>query len=363
MCKVIIDAGLYKKQFVQEQTDCRCWFAWTPGASCAAARSSRETARTSSSGGTRSPTRSLRRRATRWRPPGSIPSSRGVRGHAQGLRSVEVEPVFARLRRHLESYTPERAGEICEIHPENIRQLARKVASRKTKIFIGWNSGKYYHGDLMERAMALLLGLTGNWGKKGTGTRSWAVTGMDGQLMMPLKDGPGQEAAQRHIAGLIALRRLMAAQDPSQTREMLLNRILEAASETGAAGAPAPPAFLWYYQMGYKERWNDPENNCPSMKRSFDEYVTEAIERGWWGEKISKAYQTVEPRVLYESVATTSAATAVARNTCSSTSGPSSHWWSRSTTGSPPPVSSPTTSFRRRSTTRSSATPWPRSTI
>ena len=95
-------------------------------------------------------------------------------------RVVEVEPVFARLRRHLEAYTPERAGAICEIHPDNIRALARKVATRRTKIFIGWNSGKYYHGDLMERAMALLLGLTGNWGRKGTGTRSWAIMGLDG---------------------------------------------------------------------------------------------------------------------------------------------------------------------------------------
>ena len=31
------------------------------------------------------------------------------------------------LRRHLEDYTPEKAGAICEIHQDNIRQLARKV--------------------------------------------------------------------------------------------------------------------------------------------------------------------------------------------------------------------------------------------
>ena len=117
---------------------------------------------------------------------------------------VEVEPVFARLRRRLEDYTPERAGEICQIHPDNIRELARKVATRKTKIFIGWNSGKYYHGDLMERAMALLLGLTGNWGKKGTGTRSWAVMGYDGMAFSTRKDGAGQEAAQNFIASMIA---------------------------------------------------------------------------------------------------------------------------------------------------------------
>jgi anaerobic selenocysteine-containing dehydrogenase len=213
---------------------------------------------------------------------------------------VEVEPVFARLRRHLEDYTPEKAGEICGIHPDNIRSLARKVATRKTKIFIGWNSGKYYHGDLMERSMALLLGLTGNWGKKGTGTRSWAIMGMDGEMMMPAKEGRGQEAAQKQIAGMIAMRRLVGSTDPTMTKEMVQNRMLEMVTEMGEFGAPVPPAFLWYYQYGYKERWNDPENNDPTMKRSYDEYVTEAIEKGWWGTSYSKAYQTVEPRVLFE---------------------------------------------------------------
>jgi len=36
------------------------------------------------------------------------------------------------------------------------------------------------------------------------------------------------------------------------------------------------------------------------MKRSYDEYVTEAIEKGWWSPRYSKAYQTLEPRVLIE---------------------------------------------------------------
>ncbi|NIV48418.1 MAG: molybdopterin-dependent oxidoreductase, partial [Gammaproteobacteria bacterium] len=202
--------------------------------------------------------------------------------------------------RHLEDYTPEKAGEICEIHPDNIRKLARKVATRKTKIFIGWNSGKYYHGDLMERAMALLLGLTGNWGKKGTGTRSWAIMGFDGQAFLAQKPGAGQEAAQQHIATLVTLRQALAPDDPTLTAEMIQNRAAQMAGELGGLGFPMPPAFLWYYQYGYKERWNDPENNDPSMKRSFDEYVEEAIEKGWFNARASQTYKEVEPRVLWE---------------------------------------------------------------
>jgi DMSO reductase family type II enzyme molybdopterin subunit len=301
MCKVILDAELYQKQFVQEQTDLPLLvrtdtgrflrgsevmegdredqFFWWDTLSGTLAAAPRHTLATT----------------------GVDPALEGsFQAVLKDGSTVEVEPVFARLRRHLEDYTPERAGEICQIHPENIRRLARKVATRRTKIFIGWNSGKYYHGDLMERAMALLLGLTGNWGKRGTGTRSWAIMGMDGQMMMPAKEGPGQEAAQECIAGMIAVRRLVMQSDPSMTVEMAENRLLEMVTQLGEMGAPVPPAFLWYFQYGYKERWNDPENLDPSMKRSYDEYVNEAIEKGWWTPSYSEAYRSVEPRVLYE---------------------------------------------------------------
>jgi DMSO reductase family type II enzyme molybdopterin subunit len=301
MCKVIIDAELYQKQFVQEQTDLpllvRCdtgrflrgsdvaegdredQFFWWDELTRTVQRAPRHTLATQ----------------------GVAPALEGrFEATLKDGSSVEVEPVFARLRRHLESYTPERAGEICEIHPENIRALARKVATRRTKIFVGWNSGKYYHGDLMERAIALLLGLTGNWGKKGTGTRSWAIMGLDGMALMPRKEGPGQEAAQRLVASLIGMRRLLAAGDPTLTPEMMQNRAAEVAAEVGGQGVVMPPAFVWYHQYGYKERWNDPENHDPSYPLSFGEYLQKAVEQGWWDPRYAKTYEEVEPRVLFE---------------------------------------------------------------
>ncbi len=301
MCKVIIDADLFNKQFVQEQTDLPLLvrkdtgrflrgdevyegeredqFFWWDACSNTMVAAPRHTL-------------------------ASADVEPALEGSYEVVlkdwSKVEVEPVMARLRRHLEDYTPEKAGEICQLHPDNIRALARKVATRKTKIFIGWNSGKYYHGDLMERSMALLLGLTGNWGKKGTGTRSWAIFGADGEMMLFGKDGPGQDAALRMVAMMMAMRRLLTSSDPTMTKGMQQNRMLEMAPQVSPMAMPAPPAFLWYYQMGYKERWNNPENNDPTMKRTYDEYVTEAIEKGWWGAHYSKAYQTIEPRVLYE---------------------------------------------------------------
>jgi DMSO reductase family type II enzyme molybdopterin subunit len=301
MCKVIIDAELYDRRFVQEQTDLPLLVRLDNGRFLRGSDVSEGDREDQffwwdSLTGVLTPA-----------PRGTLATT-GIDPVLEGTYTatlldgsqVEVEPVFARLRRHLEDYTPEKAASICEISAGNIRDLARKVATRKTKIFIGWNSGKYYHGDLMERAMALLLGLTGNWGKKGTGTRSWAFMGIDGQVFMGRKGEPGQEAAQRHIAGLISMRRRIAATDPTMTAEMMQNRAAEMAGELGGMGATMPPAFLWYHQYGYKERWNDPTNLDPSMKRSFDAYIKEAVEKGWWGDSYAQAYEKVEPRVLFE---------------------------------------------------------------
>jgi anaerobic selenocysteine-containing dehydrogenase len=125
--------------------------------------------------------------------------------------------------------------------------------------------------------------------------------GLDGGAFLARKEGPGQEEAQKLIAGMIAMRRLLAAGDPTMTPEMTQNRAAELAGELGGMGNTMPPAFLWYHQCGYKDRWNNPENNDPSMKRSFDEYITEATEKGWWDSSYAKAYQNIEPRVLFES--------------------------------------------------------------
>ncbi len=301
MCKVIIDAGLYDKAFVQEQTDLPLLVRRDTGRFLRGsdlADDDREDQFFWADGNARVVTPAPRHTLACA---GVNPALDGT--YAVTLKTgdtVEVEPVFQRLQRHLERYTPEQAGKICAVHPDNIRALARKVATRKTKIFIGWNSGKYYHGDLMERSMALLLGLTGNWGKKGTGTRSWAAAGWDGMAFMSDKGVAGQDAARMAHQTRTLMRRMLSADDPTRTLEMITNHVSAMNPELGGFGAMIPPAFLWYYQYGYKERWNDPANNDPSMPRSFDAYVNEAIEKGWFGAHCSQAYREVEPRVLFE---------------------------------------------------------------
>jgi len=208
--------------------------------------------------------------------------------------AVEVAPVFELLRERLRDYTPEKASELSGVHPEVIRTLARKVAAKRTRILLGFNSGKQYHGDLMERAMCLLLGLTGNWGKKGTGIINWSAGPWPG-LTTSMKLMPGSKGTETALDTVETIIRSLQAQDPSLSRELAVTELATLVAETG----PAPPAFYWYHHCGYRDVWNRSEWNDPSMRRSFDEYFQEAIEKGWWrGHERPDA--GTEPRVYIE---------------------------------------------------------------
>ncbi len=302
MCRVIVDETLYDERFVREQTDLSLLvrkdtgrflrgnefhpgeredqFFWLDSKSRQAVPAPRSTLAS-----------------------GDVAPALegGIRIRLLDGTEVDVEPAFERLRRRLGDYSPEAASATSGVNPETIRTLARKVASRRTKIMAGWNTGKSYHGDLMERSMALLLALTGNWGKQGAGTQSWGISGLDGAALLTAKGAPGQEAARSFQQQMIMMRRMISADDPTLTTEMIINRAMEMASSRGGAmGRMFPPVFLWYEQFGYKERWNNPEWSDPSMKRTFDEYYQEALDKGWWDHTLAKVWQEVEPRVLVE---------------------------------------------------------------
>jgi DMSO reductase family type II enzyme molybdopterin subunit len=211
---------------------------------------------------------------------------------------VTVRPVMVGLREMLDrDYTPEQAQALTGIHPDTTRKIARKVAAKRTRFMMGWNSGKYYHGDLMERSMALLLGLTGNWGKHGTGLRSWAVGLNDGMFTTLIKEGVGTE----YTGGTNVLRnsivKSLREEDPTLTDEMAAYKVEQMMA--AMMGLFTPPAFFWYHHCGYKEIWNRPGWGDAGMKRSFDEYFQEACDKGWWSPG-AEAAKKAEPRFLIE---------------------------------------------------------------
>ncbi len=209
---------------------------------------------------------------------------------------VTVEPVFARLRRRLDrDYTPEQASEICEAHPDVIRMLARKVASKRTRLSMGMGVAKYYHGDLISRSALLLLALTGNWGKKGAGTGSWNSFTFDGMSTVMAKTKPGVEGGMEVVNLARTMREQMLQQDPTLTGE-LADRVLW---RMMGGSVMVPPVFFWYHQAGFRERWNRREWGDPAMKRSFDEYFHEASQQETW-KAAAETAATKPARVLLE---------------------------------------------------------------
>ncbi|MDP2673403.1 MAG: molybdopterin-dependent oxidoreductase, partial [Dehalococcoidia bacterium] len=201
--------------------------------------------------------------------------------------TVKVRPAFEMLRERLQEYTPEKASAVTGIRPGIIRKLARKVEGAKAvHLLQGFSICKFYHGDLMERAQALLMALTGNFGRKGTGMRGWNSAQLVASGL--LKTRPGLEGFLEFAGNARKVEKRLKDKDGTLTEEMVAIKTEEeevrGSTVTNMPPTPlmVPPAFYWYHHAGYKDIWNKPEWNDPEMKRTFDEYMQEAIDRGWW---------------------------------------------------------------------------------
>jgi len=213
--------------------------------------------------------------------------------------SVEVRPLMVRLAAQLEQdYRPEQTQPVTSVHPETVRTIARKVAKGRTKVLMGMSATKTYHSDLYQRTMNLLLALTGNWGRKGTGINCWAAGLFDGQMTAMAKQRPGVEGAEDVLNGVAMMKDLFKSQDPTLTDELAGIELFRQLSSMGSR-VMFPAFFLWYWHGGFQERWNTPEWNDASMPRLFDEYFDEAMAKGWW-HGLDKPGRTSVPRVLIE---------------------------------------------------------------
>ncbi|GAB4321297.1 MAG: hypothetical protein Kow0010_01580 [Dehalococcoidia bacterium] len=226
--------------------------------------------------------------------------------------TVQVTPVYALLKAKLDAeYTPEKQQPITGVHPDVVRMVARKVAARRTNIMLGYNACKFYHGDLIERVQCLVLAASGNWGKHGTGIRCWAAAMVDGSAIAMAKPGPGAANSEIVLAARDAAVAAMKQTDPTMTTEIAVREIAKRSSgaERGAlsridqtpvgGGTQSPPAFWWYYQAGYDQRWNKKGWGDDSLPRTFDDYFREAMQAGWW-EGLARPTPDEPPKVFIE---------------------------------------------------------------
>lgn len=198
-------------------------------------------------------------------------------------QTVDVRPVFQNMTELLNrEYTPEKAAEKCKTHSDTIQRLAEKCykASGGIQILVGWNSPKYYHGDLIERAMCLVLALTGSYGKKGCGIRGWNESLFEGALTQPVKEKIGLATTTKLLPIIQGIWNKFKREDPTISDEMA-SIMQERVADRNMFNSTIP-AFLYYNHSDYKKAWDNKDWHCPSMKREFSEYFHEAVSKGWW---------------------------------------------------------------------------------
>ena len=296
MCHVVIEDGLVNEKFVREQTDLT--LLMDPATS----RYLRESDVVDGGSDeqlyawdTRTGQAVLAPRGTLfWG--GAEPALEGTFTVATLGGPREVTPVFSQVKERVAAFEPEIASRICGVHPDVIRELAREIAVKRTNILGSLNNAsKHYHGDLIERAQILLLALSGNWGRHGTGMRAWNSGFLDGAFTFMMKDSRGPDNAAL-VADLYegAIKGVMDA-DPTLTPKLAT---IEMAKDP-ALSPMVPPVFLWHRFAGYDKVWNRAEWHDPSMRRPFEEYWDEAVESGWWA-GVDYPRKETPPRVLIE---------------------------------------------------------------
>jgi len=222
---------------------------------------------------------------------GVRPALEGEFSVATPRGSVRVAPVFQRLRDTLAKYTPEAASVVTGTPADLIRRLARMIGKAKSAtVLTQSNFSKYYHGMEMERVQFLVLALCGHFGRKGSGVNGFPWLSVE--AAEPATVAP----AMPFKAALIALGAKAApawakAKWQGKTTEMFLYE--QARGEYAKGGFLPSPIFFHRYGglaplTGSSKRWD------PHLKRELDDYLSEALEKGW------QIAPKTAPRIFFE---------------------------------------------------------------
>ncbi|MDE3077662.1 MAG: molybdopterin-dependent oxidoreductase, partial [Chloroflexota bacterium] len=184
MCQVIIRERKFKEDFVREQTDLPLLVVESTG------RFLRESDRKrggrddvfyfyDSAAGqvVEAPKMSLALN-------GAVPALEGSYRADTTSGAVTVRPVFDLLKEQLDrDFTPDQASVITGVSAKQIERLALEIASAKGVVNMSTaNWGKFYHGDLIERAQILIFALCGHMGRKGATFSAFSMLGLDTAL-------------------------------------------------------------------------------------------------------------------------------------------------------------------------------------
>ncbi|WP_226013459.1 molybdopterin-dependent oxidoreductase [Halomicrobium salinisoli] len=185
MARTIVEEGLYDEAHLEEQTDMPLLVrqdtgkflraSEVPGLGATVDRPEKALVMVDGDGTLRVAPGSLGDRDGQHDPDASIeldfdPRLSVERSVETSEGSVEVRSVWNELREELSQYTPEFVHEETGVGRETYQRIAREFAEvDRAKIIHGKGVNDWYHNDLGNRAIQLLVTLTGNLGEQGTG--------------------------------------------------------------------------------------------------------------------------------------------------------------------------------------------------
>ncbi|MEX0704363.1 MAG: molybdopterin-dependent oxidoreductase [Planctomycetales bacterium] len=220
---------------------------------------------------------------------------------ADGSR-VEVMPILEMYKRHLRDYDEKTVEEISGAPAHLVRRLAEDIwktteAGHPVAIHVGEGINHYFHATLHNRATYLPLLLTGNIGKHGAGSHTWAGNYKGALFQASPWSGPGvasytQEDPFAPVMDPQAritrenLRHTNDVEDPSywacgeRTQTVALPNGEERCF-TGKSHMPTPTKVIWYNNANFLNQAKWIYNLIVHVLPKVDMIVDQQIE--WTG--------------------------------------------------------------------------------
>ncbi|MCC7191187.1 MAG: molybdopterin-dependent oxidoreductase [Phycisphaeraceae bacterium] len=188
-------------------------------------------------------------------------------------KRVEVMPVLEMYRRHLKDYDLKTVQELSGADPVLVERLAKDLATIKpAAIHVGEGVNHYFHATLHNRVCFMLVALTGNIGKHGTGSHTWAGNYKGALFQGASWAGPGVGAYiyedpfnpvldEKGVIDHHHMRHCSSNEEPSYWAygEKVL-KIKTAQGEklfTGQTHLPTPTKLIWYNNANFlnQSKW------------------------------------------------------------------------------------------------------------
>jgi len=215
---------------------------------------------------------------------------------------IEVMPVFEMYKRHLADYDTKTVEEISGAPGHLVERLAKDIwdttqAGHPVAIHVGEGINHYFHATLHNRASYLPLLLTGNIGKHGAGSFTWAGNYKGALMQASSWSGPGvgsytHEDPFNPVLDDSArithddIRHLTDVEDPSywacgeKTQTVELPKGGER-TFTGQTHMPTPTKVLWYNNANFLNQAKWIYNLIVHVLPKMDMIVDQQIE--WTG--------------------------------------------------------------------------------